>query len=135
MLVPQDQASSVPSKCWDKDSIIYLQYQCQQDEAGLTTKREEALLFTCMGIFICGVFLSTLFFLNKLADIDFKAWDVETVTAGDFTVTYAIPDEVWYNFEFLHEDKTRAEGSDFEEYLSKEFEKIVATQPSVLYPD
>jgi len=75
---------------------------------------------------ISGTFLSTLYFLNKVAIIDFKQWDVDTVTAGDFTVTYAIPDVVWYNFEFLHEDKTRAEGSDFEDYLTDEFEKIVS---------
>lgn len=40
------------------------------------------------------------------------------MTAGDFTVTYEIPDEVWDEFEFHHDDKTRAEGSDFEDYLT-----------------
>lgn len=88
-----------------------------------------------MGIFISYVFLSVLYYLNKVAMIDFKQWDVETVTAGDFTVVYQIPDEVWFNFELQHEDKTRAEGSDFEDYLKTQFEKLVSLQPSVLFPE
>ena len=30
--------------------------------------------------------------------IDFKVWDVETVTASDFTVEYSVTDEVWKYF-------------------------------------
>jgi hypothetical protein len=70
-----------------------------------------------------------------VAAIEFKQWDVGTVTASDFTVEYQIPKVVWKKFEDQHTDKTRAEGTDFEEYLRGEFERIVSAQPSVLYPE
>jgi len=57
------------------------------------------------------------------------------VTASDFTVEYQIPKVVWKKFEDNHTDHTRAEGTDFEEYLRNEFERIVSAQPSVLYPE
>jgi len=94
------KSTGTEESCFSGSSIIYLQYKCEQDVEELNTKRVEALLFVCLGIFISFTFLSVLYFLNKTALIDFKQWDVETVTAGDFTVVYQIPDEVWYNFEF-----------------------------------
>ena len=44
------------------------------------------------------LFLLTHWYLNETAVIDFKLWDVETVTASDFTVEYIITDEVWAKF-------------------------------------
>jgi hypothetical protein len=53
-------------------------------------------------------------------------WDVDTVTAADFTVEYQIPAKVWEDFLKLpeanhHDSKATA----FENYLRTEFEKIV----------
>ena len=135
MMKKPAMAPGVEAACFDKASLIYLQYQCEQDVDELNVKRVQALFFACTGIFISYTFLSILYYLNKVALIDFKQWDVETVTAGDFTAVYQIPDEVWYNFEIQHEDKTRAEGSDFEDYLKHHFENLVSLQPSVLNPE
>lgn len=76
-----------------------------------------------------------MYYLSSVASIDFKAWDVGTVTASDFTVEYQIPKVVWKKFEDNHTDHTRAEGTDFEDYLKREFENIISQQPSVLHPD
>ena len=76
-----------------------------------------------------------MYYLGSVASIDFKAWDVGTVTASDFTVEYQIPKKVWKKFEDNHTDHTRAEGCDFEDYLKREFENIVSQEPSVLFRD
>jgi hypothetical protein len=33
--------------------------------------------------------------------IDFKVWDVETVTASDFTVEFEITDQMWVKFQAM----------------------------------
>jgi len=141
MLNPANAAA--PAECWDSKSIIYLQYECaqpyedddNQDTYSLNTKRDQALLVSCTGILISLLFLTCCYYLSKVAAIEFKQWDVDTVTASDFTVEYQIPNKVWTKFEDNHTDKTRAEGTDFEEYLKKHFEDIVSQQPSVLFPN
>lgn len=92
-------------------------------------------MVACAGVFIALTYLATMIYLSKSASIDFKAWDVGTVTASDFTVEYQIPKKVWKKFEDQHTDHTRAEGTDFEDYLKREFENIVSQVPSVLYAD
>lgn len=142
MLNPKGTGGA-PEECWHKESIIYLQYKCTQplegkDSAGdnnLNVKRQQGLLISCIGILISLLYLTCCYYLSTVASIEFKQWDVGTVTASDFTVEYQIPKVVWKKFEDQHEDKTKAEGTDFEEYLKVEFERIVSAQPSVLYPD
>ena len=65
--------------------------------------------------------------------IDFKVWDVETVTASDFTVEYVISDEVWAKFQTMSatvamlnpELKNMGRLMQFENYLEKQLiEKI-----------
>jgi len=92
-------------------------------------------MIACVGIFISLLYLTGMYYLGSAAKIDFKAWDVGTVTAGDFTVEYQIPSVVWKKFEDAHTDHTRSEGADFEDYLKKEFESIISQEPSVLYPN
>lgn len=89
-------ANVAPLECWDNESIIYLQYQCVQpinddNEQGLPSlnrKRDQALLVSCVGILISLLYLTCCYYLSKVAAIEFKQWDVGTVTAGDFTVEY-----------------------------------------------
>jgi hypothetical protein len=129
------EAQGVDPVCWNEDSIIYLQYECQQEDEVLNVKKQQGLLTSCIGIFICGIYLSIMYYLNKTALLDFKQWDVDTVTAGDFTIEYKVPLEVWERFEDNHEDKTRAEGTDFEQYLNEEFERIVSEQKCPIHSD
>jgi hypothetical protein len=136
MLVPQANApAGTPSSCYADDSIVYLQYKCSQSNEILNTKRDQGLFVSCVGILISLLFLTCMYYLSKVAAIEFKQWDVGTVTAGDFTVEYQIPKKVWTKFEDQHTDKSKAEGTYFEDYLKREFERIVGQQDSVLYPN
>lgn len=44
------------------------------------------------------LFLILIFFLHKSSKIDYKLWDVKTVTAADFTVEYRITETAWNTF-------------------------------------
>ena len=67
----------------------------------MNKKRTEGLAIVCLGIFVCLIFLLTHWYLRETAVIDFKLWDVETVTASDFTVEYVISDKVWSKFKAM----------------------------------
>jgi len=127
-----------PAECTIDESLFYYQYECEQPvdgPQGLNEKRQQGLVVSCIGVFVSLIYLTGMYYLSSVASIDFKAWDVGTVTASDFTVEYNIPKKVWTKFEDNHTDHTRAEGTDFEDYLKKEFENIISQQPSVLYPN
>ena len=59
--------------------------------------------------------------------IDFKVWDVETVTASDFTVEFEITDQMWVKFQAMSaivsmqypENKDLGKLLQFENYLEK----------------
>lgn len=142
--------------CWKSNSIFYLQYECRQFNTTaqqaefqqgieadadyvqpiLDTKRHQALIVSCIGILISLLYITCLYYLAEIAKIEFKEWDVNTVTASDFTVEWQIPKSVWQKFEDGHADKKDSpEGSDFEAYLKKSFEELVSAKPSVLRPD
>lgn len=66
--------------------MMYVQYFCEQSDSDLNDKRRQALIVICLGIFISLLFLLSLYFQEKTAILDYKLWDVDTVTAADFTV-------------------------------------------------
>ena len=54
-------------------------------------------------------------------------WDVDTVTAADFTVEYQIPAKVWEGFLEMPESNIGdSKATAFENYLRVEFERIVS---------
>ena len=79
-------------KCSKNPARIYIQYACTQALEEVNTKRTWGLAIVCLGIFISLIFLLTHWYLGQTAVIDFKVWDVETVTASDFTVEFEITD-------------------------------------------
>lgn len=64
----------------------------------MTAKRREGLVVSCVGIFISFVFLCGVYYLHETAKLDYKLWDVDTVTAADFTVESPVSQIMWDNF-------------------------------------
>ena len=56
-------------------------------------KRVQGLAIICCGILVASAFFIVINYLQKVSDVDFKIWDVETVTASDFTVDFDIDAE------------------------------------------
>lgn len=74
------------SECTDDNALFYLQYFCIEDKEDITVKRQEALVIICLGIFISLIFLCAIYYLFETSKLEYKSWDVSTVTAADFTV-------------------------------------------------
>ena len=106
----------------------------------VNTKRVQGLAIVCLGIFVSLLFLLTHWYLKEAAVIDFKMWDVETVTASDFTVEYAITEEVWTHFknrkDAIAEKYPENQGlgllMQFENYLESELIAKMNTFPHVI---
>lgn len=62
------------------------------------TKRRQALVISCIAILIALVYLAMLYYFFESSKIDYKVWDVDTVTASDFTVESIITEQTWTNF-------------------------------------
>lgn len=86
------------NNCTRSDSIFYVQYFCRQRSSRLLDKKLDSLLITCLGVLISLLFLITIYYLSKSNDIDYKLWDVKTVTPADFTVEYLISEKAWKTF-------------------------------------
>ena len=52
----------------------------------------------CLGIFISFIFLCSIYYLYETSKLEYKSWDVATVTAADFTVESNISEAMWNNF-------------------------------------
>lgn len=86
-------------------------------------------------MFACFLFLLLILYLTQVSELEYKLWDVETVTAADFTVSQIITEDLWHAFENLESSRKNlsnyGEAMDFEAYLMQEYERIVNLQEMV----
>ena len=58
-------------------------------------KRSEGLGIVCIGTFAVTIYMLAVFYLHQTADLDFKMWDISTLTAADFTAEMTITEDMW----------------------------------------
>lgn len=92
-------------------------------------------MISCFAVFIGLLFLIMTYYLETMSGIEYKEWDVDTVTAADFTVEYIITNETWENFKKTPEADHSNLLWSFRQYLKSNFEKIVQEVPGVLSQD
>jgi len=88
---------------------------------------------SCISIFVCFIFLLYIYYVYRTSKLDYKVWDVDTVTPADFTVEYVITKETWNAF--LDSETSKTEGTPiyaFKKFLKKEIEEIVEKEEGVL---
>ena len=91
----------------DKD-MLYVQYFCQVPLEDLTTKRVEALQAGCAAIFACLVLLAVIKFRVDSIGIEKSQWDLETVTASDYTL------EIQLSLKQVHDMRLKIYNASFE---------------------
>lgn len=89
-------------ECTTDPARFYMQYFCEQNLDAVNTKRHAGLIVACISIFTCLLFLVTASLLNQNATLDYKIWDMHTVTAGDFTVSMPISEAMWTVYNDIH---------------------------------
>lgn len=70
----------------DEKSYLFVQYLCQVKDEELTEKRNQALLASCACVFSALVLLSVLKYRSGSIDVEKRLWDLQTVTASDYTL-------------------------------------------------
>ena len=53
------------------------------------------MVISCSFIFIAMIFWVVNYYLNATQDLDYKVWDVNTVTASDLTISWNITEANW----------------------------------------
>ena len=84
--------------CQNEKAMFYIQYYCIQDDDQLVSKRRQALVVVSISVFIALLYLLAIYYNEKTSILDYKLWDVDTVTVGDFTVETAISRRMWDEF-------------------------------------
>ena len=64
----------------------------------MNIKREQGLFISTAGAFAAVVFLVVVWYLEKTSELDFIKWDIENLTCSDFTIEYAISQQMWDMF-------------------------------------
>jgi len=68
----------------------------------VTLKQQAGLIIDGLGFLICLIFLIGIGYLRTESNLDFKIWDFNTVTAGDFTIELMISDRQWQSYLDIH---------------------------------
>jgi len=101
-LIPDAQVASeyLPLKdtCTTQHAKIYMQYKCEQNKSELNAKREKGLAVSICACIAALVFLVVIFYMKKMAILDFQMWDMKTLTASDFTVEMTVTEALWNQF-------------------------------------
>jgi len=61
----------------------------------MNSKREQGLFIACCAAFSGVLFMIVVWYLRKTNDVDFMKWDLENLTASDFTIEYEITEDMW----------------------------------------
>ena len=75
-----------------------------------------------MGILMCLIYSLFIYYLQSTTKLNYKLWDVNTVTPADFTVEYTISHSMWDDFCANHLQKGHEKSKCilFEDYLKVE---------------
>lgn len=88
----------VNKNCFTDESVAFYQYTCQQSKDQLYLKRMQGLVIVCLNILIGLIFVTMLRYFRRKTKIEFKQWDMDTVTVSDFTAELPIKKEMFENF-------------------------------------
>ncbi len=61
----------------------------------MSDKREEGLGIVMIGCFSMAFYILVVFYLDHTADLDYRLWDLSTLTAADFTAEVTIHPDQW----------------------------------------
>eukprot|EP00347_Sterkiella_histriomuscorum_P023421 403334704 len=111
--------------CLDEDAQFFVQYYCTQSHEELSVKREEGALVGAIAVFSCFFFIIMIFYLRQLTQIQKVRWDLDTLTAGDYTVDLNISRDQYQTFVNQHYAKY---GNDPQGYALKKYLKFELEQ-------
>lgn len=73
------------SDCVSDLSTVYIQYTCDFKDVYKQSQKVGAFVAMIM-VISCWAFNCTIYYLKKSSKLQYKNWDVKSVTVADFTV-------------------------------------------------
>lgn len=110
--------SSIDPTCFTEETKVFVQWTCIQTDTQIYTKYQQLAKVETIAIFIALVFLLNLRRIYHKGEKDFTEYNLETVTAGDFTIEWDIEKktyELWDVFRETREKEAHPEYSDISE--------------------
>lgn len=86
------------NSCTTNPARFYIQYTCAENDSELNQKRSYGLLISCIACFACLVFMIVIYYEKRMNGLEFQQWDINNLTASDFTVEWTITDNIWNVF-------------------------------------
>lgn len=82
-----------------KTTTLFIQYQCgQMSPEEILWKRKMTLLIAAISIFIGFIIVNYSWYIQEYVDVETKLWDLQTRTAGDYTVEVPMTRQMLTNF-------------------------------------
>jgi hypothetical protein len=79
--------------CTGQGALLVVQVACSQHEAYLLDKNHIALVLVCIGLFAVMSYYAGISFMLQFSHVEKLRWDMETRTAGDYTIELNIEKE------------------------------------------
>ena len=121
---------STSDGCNNEKSIFFLNAQCVQELDVINTKRVKVHYIVCIWILISLLYLIMLYYSTKSSEISAKQWDLNTITAGDYTVWRKINRLEYDEFLKMHTNED-SPAYDYMLKLKKDYELEISNQPMV----
>jgi len=86
------------STCFGDGSQLFVQVGCELPEATIASRQKAGLLFACAAVFI-ALFVTNYFdFIKKVQANDYVQWDINTITAGDYSIEFDIDPDFFNDY-------------------------------------
>ena len=92
---------------YNPDAVGFFQYSWLQSSSQLTSKRGEALFIVWINVFWGLLFFIILRFFRLKSKIEFKEWDMDTVTVSDYSAEFMIKRKMFSLFKQEYEEKIK----------------------------
>jgi hypothetical protein len=79
-------------------SSFFIQYNCGVGESNIHKKYEDVALVSAVFMFIALLFIVLIHFMLKTSKLEEQRFDMNTITAGDYTVELDITREMYQYF-------------------------------------
>ncbi|CAI2375497.1 unnamed protein product [Moneuplotes crassus] len=93
-------------RCNNENSIFFLNVKCLQDIEVVESKRAQSFYIMTIGLFMGLSLLVTLYYAQNKLKISAKEWDLDMITASDYTVSYEIDQDDYEFFKEQHREES-----------------------------
>ena len=117
------------TECVNDRSAFFIQYSCEETIVETREKYEKLSMVSCIFCVVCVIYSLVIYYLKANTNIQVVKYDLDTVTAGDYTVEIEITEKMLHTFrdDPVWKDRIKDKGDAFalcfKKYLMLKIEK------------